>query len=122
MSISLYYNANRAKAFSEKEQQITNNIIEKYNKAFPLKKDGDDFYVYCYAPNAPESIFSGSLGLPYDPEKAIEATLYWMKCLTELRKYLPDCTWEVSLCESWNKEIGCMRQKWFRIKFYSWRC
>jgi len=109
MSISLYYNANRAKAFSEKEQQITNNIIEKYNKAFPLKKDGDDFYVYCYAPNAPESIFSGSLGLPYDPEKAIEATLYWMKCLTELRKYLPDCTWEVSLDDydiPWDESKG----------------
>lgn len=109
MSISLYYDAKRDMVLSESEQQVLNIIIEKYNKAFSLKEDGESFSVYRYNLNEPESVFSGSIGLPDDPEKASVATLYWMECLSELRRYLSNCAWEVSLDDydiPWNESEG----------------
>lgn len=112
MGVSLYYHAKRARPLSAEDTGRVKAVVERYNEEFRYKKSGESFCLYDQEPEEPEYILRGSTKLPAgNPMKAYKAGKYWIKCLNELRRMLPDADWSVSLEEDemvWNEEKGWM--------------
>ena len=124
MGISIYYNAKRKYPLTEEENKFVNDVINKYNKEKKLKINEDifvdDFCVYEYDKDEPETIFSGATGLPMstlnpmltvtDAEQLFfAACLYWAKCLTEIKDIVKDAEWSVNIDDTyliWDEKEG----------------
>jgi hypothetical protein len=113
MGISIYYDAERNYPLSDKENNLIEKIVEKYNTEKRKKfKKGEDFYIYEYNKKEPEKIFSGSTGLAMsfiNPVITAKCCIFWAKCLTEIRKILKDAKWSVQMDEDeliWDEEKG----------------
>ena len=119
MGISIYYDARRKYPLTEEENKIVSDIINKYDKEKRFKK-GEDFCVYEYDTDEPETIFSGATGLPMstlnpmltvtDAEQFFfAACLYWAKCLTEIKDIVKDAEWSVNIDDTyliWDEKEG----------------
>jgi hypothetical protein len=110
MGISIHYRAERERPVEGGEQARIDEIIRTY-EAERDSGDGEDFCVYDHDPDEPEAIFYGSTKLPMseDPWATIAACLHWAKCLTDIRRVLPDAAWEVHMddtCLEWDEENG----------------
>lgn len=109
MGVSIYYDAVRNVRLSDNEQQKIDEVIEKYQTSFPYKEEGENFDVYDFDSDEPETIFSGATKLPNDISKSILAAIHWAKCLTEIRRILPNCEWYFALDDDqipWSDDVG----------------
>ena len=111
MGISIYYDARRKYPLTEEENKLVNDIINKYDKEKKFKK-GEDFCVYEYDTDEPETIFSGATGLPMsmsNPMLTVTACLYWAKCLTEIKHIIKNAEWSVNMDDTdlvWDEKEG----------------
>ncbi len=99
MSFSIYYEAFRDYPLTKQEQIICPSISERYCSQCPLEKPFEEFGVYDYDSDS-NVVFSGSTKLPdSDLDVMFQAAIYWLQCLTEITRTLPDCRWTVSFEE-----------------------
>ncbi|WP_342512132.1 hypothetical protein MKY34_16060 [Sporosarcina sp. FSL K6-1522] len=111
MGVSIYYTCERAQKLTSSEEQAITTIIDQYNAEFTLKDVGETFYIYDFDETEPTVIFSGSTKLPLsdDFEDTLDALLYWLACLTEIRRSIADGDWRVHLDDTdaiWDEESG----------------
>ena len=101
MSVSIYYEAKRAKPLSESEKQMVDEIVDKYS-VDKLIEAGDDLnwesFGFSDGPHAPGSVLRGSTKLPDNSENAVWTGIQrWCAALSEIRRRLPDASWHVSV-------------------------
>jgi hypothetical protein len=113
MGISIYYDAERDYPLTDKENNLIEKIVEKYNVEKMNKfENGEDFYIYDYDKNEPRKIFSGATGLEIsdiNPMITAKCCIFWAKCLTEIRKIINDSEWTVQMDDDeliWDEEKG----------------
>lgn len=111
MGISVYYTCMRDLNLTILENQEITAIIDRYNAGFEMKDIGETFCVYDYDQDESTVIFAGSTKLPItdDFEDTIHALIYWLNCLTDIRRSISNGDWHVHLDDTdaiWDEETG----------------
>jgi hypothetical protein len=113
MGISIYYDAERNYPLTDEENADIEEIVEKYNNEKDKKfRNGEDFYIYEYDTEEPETIFSGATKLAMssiNPMITAKCCIYWVKCLTEIRSVIEDAEWYAGMDDTeleWDEEYG----------------
>lgn len=108
---TIYFDTTRSTPLTKEEQQLVDSIIQRYILSFALP-DAEQICTYVKESDADslETVLYGSVSLPsYEVSEMVYASEHWLKCLTEIRKNLPDCKWKVSIEEEevpWFEEVG----------------
>ena len=106
MSVSLYYAARRRYQITSMELSACNKIIKQYNAKYPFGElyehfGIDDLTKYSYIDEDKNTIIlSGSTKLPpdiFDVDFLHDIINWWLKCLNEMTKVLPDAQWNVHI-------------------------
>ena len=108
MAVLLYYSARRGEPFSEREKDVCWQTMARYGKEYPFAKRHDDMGA---AFDLGDGIaFAGEVKIGgRTAQNKYDATLWWLKCLSEIRRAVPGCEWDVSLEEVpllWEDEGG----------------
>ena len=109
MAMSIYYTAKRVNPLSEAEQTAVQTIADQYCAAFPFQTKHEDFGLYHAPFDEPDTVLDGATAVPMNRKYFYEGILYWLKCLTELTRTLPDCQWCARLDDVdliWEAENG----------------
>ncbi len=111
MGVSLYYSAERDQSLSVEEIQSIEGIIQKFNDNFALKQEAESFALDESDDDTPLEILRGStkLALHLEQDQLFDSILYWLECLTEIRRVLFDAAWQVNLDDT---EIEWRDEQW----------
>ena len=97
MSVSIYYRASRDHALSSEEDAAVKASAERASAGYPFGEIYEDLCFYSAPFDMKDTVLQGSTALPAGDENVYEILLYWLECLTEIRRVLPGCEWEMSL-------------------------
>lgn len=107
MSVSIYYSCELVNYLTDKQILFVNNIIDKYNKDFPFEISSEDFGFYKKIEF--NKTIEGAIKLPSVEDYILDVLFYWLECLTELRKIIPNGSWSVNLDDTvmeWHNSEG----------------
>jgi hypothetical protein len=103
VSTSLYYSARRSHQLSSEERSAVDRLVNTFaiNDESGGRAEWEGFWVYDPAdPSEPDVVFEGATKLPDDsPENMWEALQHWTALVSQIRRTLPDATWDVHVDE-----------------------
>jgi hypothetical protein len=117
MGVSIYYRCYRSYALSVEERKSISEIVERYSVKKQIEEyfitgkgwNGEDFCFYSEPLDSPEAILEGATGLPISTVAiCCTAIEHWCNLLSEIRRFLPDSSWEVHVDDyeiPWNKDL-----------------
>jgi len=97
MSMSLYYNAVRETAMNDEEREGVQTAAGRYIADYPFETRHEDFCLYSEPLDGENVILAGATKIPQRRGEFYEVILHWLKCLTEIRRALHGCEWDVRL-------------------------
>lgn len=112
MNLCIQWKANRPEPLSQSEGIWINRIMDRYEQKCPWKDSSLELGVQADDPlGASVEILGGRVLLPMreTPEEVFDIALYWLDCLTEMRKTIPSAQWSANAFGMeliWEKESG----------------
>ena len=97
MSVSIYYRASRDHALSSEEDAAVRAVAERASEKYPFGEKYEDLCLYSAPFDMKDTVLQGSTALPVGDENVYEILLYRLECLTEIRRVLHGCEWEMNL-------------------------
>ncbi|MGI5958317.1 MAG: hypothetical protein ACOX60_02725 [Massiliimalia sp.] len=99
MNLFIQWKANRPDPITQSEGIWVNRILERYEKECPFSDSRLELGIQAADPfSASFEIMGGKILLPVreKPEEVFDIALYWLDCLTELRKTIPTAQWSAN--------------------------
>ncbi|WP_328950238.1 hypothetical protein OG778_22065 [Streptomyces sp. NBC_00184] len=96
MSVSLYYNAQRATPLTEAESAAVERVVAAHMASFPYEEE-ESLYLYETPASEPREIVGGSTKMPFDPGRLLPVIAHVLASVTELRRALPGAEWRVHM-------------------------